>query len=318
MPAAGPLSGILVVDLTRVLAGPFCTMLLADLGARVIKVEAPGTGDDARRIGPFVERPVRLLPLAQPRQGEPRARPPQRPRPGLFERLLARADVLAENFRPGVMQRLGYGWEDARAARYPRLVMASISGFGQTGPYAQRPAYDVIAQAMGGDHEPDRAIRARARRGSARRRATSRPACSPRSGSWRRSPRASAAAGALASTSRCSTRRWRRSRTRSCATSRAARCPARSARGIPRSPPSRRWRPATASSWSRPGTTRSSQSCVGPWSDPSSRRRRSSPATSCARARPTPWRGGSRQRSPRTARPSGSKSWEPRGSPAAP
>jgi len=149
MPAAGPLSGILVVDLTRVLAGPFCTMLLADLGARVIKVEAPGAGDDARRIGPFVDgQSAYFLSLNRGKESlalDLKNAPDRR----LFERLLARADVLAENFRPGVMQRLGYGWEELER-RHPRLVMASISGFGQTGPYAQRPAYDVIAQAMGG------------------------------------------------------------------------------------------------------------------------------------------------------------------------
>jgi len=149
MPAAGPLSGILVVDLTRVLAGPFCTMLLADLGARVIKVEAPGTGDDARRIGPFVDgQSAYFLSLNRGKESlalDLRSPPDRR----IFERLVARADVLAENFRPGVMQRLGYGWEDLEAS-HPRLVMASLSGFGQTGPYAQRPAYDVIAQAMGG------------------------------------------------------------------------------------------------------------------------------------------------------------------------
>jgi CoA:oxalate CoA-transferase len=149
MPAAGPLSGILVVDLTRVLAGPFCTMLLADLGARVIKVEAPGRGDDARRIGPFVDGLSAYF-LSLNRGKESLALDLQSaPDRSLFERLLARADVLAENFRPGVMQRLGYGWEELER-RHPRLVMASISGFGQTGPYAQRPAYDVIAQAMGG------------------------------------------------------------------------------------------------------------------------------------------------------------------------
>ena len=149
MPAAGPLSGILVVDLTRVLAGPFCTMLLADLGARVIKIEAPQGGDDARRIGPFVDgRSAYFLSLNRGKESlalDLQSAPDR----SLFERLLARADVLAENFRPGVMQRLGYGWE-ALEQRHPRLVMASISGFGQTGPYAQRPAYDVIAQAMGG------------------------------------------------------------------------------------------------------------------------------------------------------------------------
>ncbi|HEY8156680.1 MAG TPA: CoA transferase [Myxococcota bacterium] len=149
MPVAGPLSGILVVDLTRVLAGPFCTMVLADLGARVIKIEAPGTGDDARRIGPFVDgRSAYFLSLNRGKESLALDLRSDADR-SLFERLLARADVLAENFRPGVMQRLGYGWEGL-GARYPRLVMASLSGFGQTGPYAQRPSYDVIAQAMGG------------------------------------------------------------------------------------------------------------------------------------------------------------------------
>jgi len=149
MSSAGPLAGILVVDLTRVLAGPFCTQVLADLGARVIKVEAPGRGDDARRIGPFVgDASAYFVSLNGGKQSlalDLHAEPDRR----VFERLLERADVLVENFRPGVMQRLGYGWE-ALEAKHPRLLMASISGFGQTGPYAQRPAYDVIAQAMGG------------------------------------------------------------------------------------------------------------------------------------------------------------------------
>lgn len=146
--AAGPLSSILVVDLTRVLAGPFCTMVLADLGARVIKVEAPA-GDDARRIGPFVDgrsayfdslnRGKQSIALDLKQDGDRQ----------VFERLLARADVLVENFRPGTMERLGYAWETLHA-RHPRLVMASTSGFGQTGPYAGRPAYDIVVQAMGG------------------------------------------------------------------------------------------------------------------------------------------------------------------------
>ena len=145
----GPLSGILVVDLTRVLAGPFCTMVLADLGARVVKVETPGRGDDARAIGPFVDgrsayflslnRGKESLSLDLKRDGD-RA---------IFETLLERADVLVENFRPGVMERLGYGWDHLHA-RLPKLIVASTSGFGQTGPYAQRPAYDVVVQAMGG------------------------------------------------------------------------------------------------------------------------------------------------------------------------
>ncbi len=126
----GPLAGTLVVDLTRVLAGPYCTMLLSDLGARVIKVERPGGGDDARHIGPFVGgRSAYFLSLNRGKESialdlhEPADR-------DVFERLLARADVLVENFRPGAMARLGYGWE-ALHARFPRLVYAAISGFGQ-------------------------------------------------------------------------------------------------------------------------------------------------------------------------------------------
>ena len=145
----GPLSGVLVVDLTRVLAGPYCTMVLADLGARVIKVEAPGRGDDARQIGPFVEgRSAYFMSLNRGKESlaldlkDPGDRP-------IFESLLARADVLVENFRPGALTRLGYGWETLHA-RHPRLVLASASGFGQTGPRASRPAYDIVAQALGG------------------------------------------------------------------------------------------------------------------------------------------------------------------------
>jgi CoA:oxalate CoA-transferase len=124
-------------------------MLLADLGARVVKVEAPGRGDDARQIGPFVNgvsayflslnRAKESIALDL-READDRA---------IFEKLVARADVLVENFRPGAMERLGFGWE-ALHARHPRLVFASTSGFGQTGPYARRPAYDVVVQAMGG------------------------------------------------------------------------------------------------------------------------------------------------------------------------
>jgi len=146
--APGPLAGTLVVDLTRVLAGPFCTLVLVDLGARVIKVEAP-EGEDARRIGPFIEgRSAYFLSLNRGKESIALDLKEQADR-AIFEKLLARADVLAENFRPGVMERLGYGWETLHE-RFPRLVMASTSGFGQTGPYAGRPAYDLVAQAMGG------------------------------------------------------------------------------------------------------------------------------------------------------------------------
>jgi CoA:oxalate CoA-transferase len=145
----GPLSGIWVLDLTRVLAGPYCTLLLRDLGARVIKVERPGTGDDARQIGPFRDgESAYFASLNRGKESIALDLGAEDDRT-IFERLLARADVLVENFRPGALARLGYGWE-ALHARHPRLVHAAVSGFGQHGPYAQRPAYDLVAQAMGG------------------------------------------------------------------------------------------------------------------------------------------------------------------------
>jgi len=149
MPVPGPLAGTLIVDLTRVLAGPFCTMVLCDLGARVIKVEVPGRGDDARHIGPFVgDESAYFMSLNRGKQSIALDLKDAADRE-VFERLLARADVLAENFRPGVLKRLGYGWESLRR-RHPRLILASTSGFGQTGPYAEQPAYDIVVQAMGG------------------------------------------------------------------------------------------------------------------------------------------------------------------------
>jgi CoA:oxalate CoA-transferase len=124
-------------------------MLLSDLGARVIKVEKPGVGDDARQIGPFLgDRSAYFLSINRGKESVALDLKAPADR-ALFERLLARADVLVENFRPGAMARLGYGWESLHA-RFPRLVYAAISGFGQTGPLAARPAYDLVVQAMGG------------------------------------------------------------------------------------------------------------------------------------------------------------------------
>jgi CoA:oxalate CoA-transferase len=144
-----PLHGITVVDLTRVLAGPACTQILGDLGARVIKVEQPGTGDDSRAIGPFVEGTSAYF-LSVNRNKESIALDLKQPADReVFERLLERADVLVENYRPGTMEKLGYGWAQLHT-RYPRLVMTSVSGFGQTGPYRGFPAYDMVVQAMSG------------------------------------------------------------------------------------------------------------------------------------------------------------------------
>lgn len=161
----GPLDGLTVLDLTRILSGPFCTMMLADFGADVIKVEQPVTGDPARGNGPFLTKDADGKQIAAQAQGDDayssyfmsinrgkRSIAIDLSKPKGKELLLSlaeKADVLVENFRPGTMQKLGLAYE-AFQVRNPRLVMASISGFGQTGPYSQRPALDVIVQGMGG------------------------------------------------------------------------------------------------------------------------------------------------------------------------
>lgn len=146
----GPLEGFVVVDLSRVLSGPFCTMMLRDLGARVMKVEQPGAGDEARHFLPLGPDGESAYFAAFNRGKESIALDLKLVSDrAVFERLLARADVLVENYRPGVLERLGYGYERLQQA-HPRLVLASISGFGQTGPYRDRAAYDVVVQAMSG------------------------------------------------------------------------------------------------------------------------------------------------------------------------
>ena len=145
----GPLHGVTVIDLTRVLSGPFCTLMLADLGARVIKIEQPGTGDDSRHLPPFKDGASTFYAAAN-RGKESIALDLKKPDDRvIFEALLDRADILVDNFRPGVMARLGYAPE-AIAARWPTLVHGSVSGFGQTGPDRGRPAYDLIIQGMSG------------------------------------------------------------------------------------------------------------------------------------------------------------------------
>ncbi len=144
-----PLDGIRVVDLSRVLAGPYCSMILADLGAEVIKVEELPNGDEARQVGPFVGgvsayfvslnrgKMSMTLNLKDPRGM------------ALLTGLARRSDVLLENFRPGTMERLGLAYRTLHQIN-PRLVYASLSGFGQTGPYASRAAFDIVVQGMGG------------------------------------------------------------------------------------------------------------------------------------------------------------------------
>ena len=146
---AGPLDGIKVLDLTRVLAGPFATMILGDLGAEVIKIEQPGTGDESRNFGPFkngfslyfmsVNRGKRSVTLnLKSDRGK-----------AIFKQLVQQNDILVENFRPGTMKKLGLDYRTL-AVEYPQLIYAACSGFGQTGPYAEKGAYDMIIQGMGG------------------------------------------------------------------------------------------------------------------------------------------------------------------------
>lgn len=149
MKTKGALSGIRILDLSRVLAGPFCTMMLADLGAEVIKIEIPGKGDDSRSFGPFVNgesgyymnvnrnKTGITLNLKKPEGKE------------LFLGMVEKADIVVENYRPGVMEKLGLGYEVLKE-RNPKVIYGAVSGFGHYGPYTQRPGYDVIGQASCG------------------------------------------------------------------------------------------------------------------------------------------------------------------------
>lgn len=145
----GALNGIRVLDLTRVLAGPFCTMLLGDMGAEIIKIETPGQGDDSRRYPPFIgeesayfmnlnrNKKSLVLNLKNPKSKE------------IFLKLVERSDVVVENFRPGTMDKLGLGHETLKVHN-PDIVYTCISGFGHSGPKKDLPGYDIIGQAMGG------------------------------------------------------------------------------------------------------------------------------------------------------------------------
>jgi formyl-CoA transferase len=144
----GALDGIRVLDLTRVLAGPFCTMMMADMGAEVIKIEQTGRGDDSRSFAPFkngessyymnLNRNKKGCTLNLKGKGK-----------DLFIELVKKSDVVVENYRPGTMEKLGLGYEDLKKIN-PRIVYGAVSGFGHYGPFSRRPGYDIIGQAMGG------------------------------------------------------------------------------------------------------------------------------------------------------------------------
>lgn len=151
----GALENLTVLDLTRVLAGPFCTMMLADMGANVIKIEIPNGGDDTRAYPPFREHNLQgereslyFANLNRNKKGVTlNLKTPEGKE--LFKKLVGRADVVVENYRPGVMDKLGLGYDVLKEVN-PRIIYAAVSGFGCYGPYHLRPGYDILAQAMGG------------------------------------------------------------------------------------------------------------------------------------------------------------------------
>lgn len=145
----GVLTGIRILDLTRVLAGPFCTMLLADMGAEVIKIEQPGEGDDTRSYPPFVGNWSAYFANMNRNKKSIVLDLKNDEAQNLFRELVKKADVVIENYKPGTMRKLGIDYDELKAIN-PQLVFASISGFGQYGPYKERPGYDIIGQAMGG------------------------------------------------------------------------------------------------------------------------------------------------------------------------
>lgn len=143
------LQGMRVLDLSRVLAGPYCTMVLADLGAEIIKVERPGDGDDSRAFGPYMgNESAYFMSLNRGKKSITLDFKNNKDRE-IFWELVKAADVLVENFRPGTMEKLHMGYDEIHRVN-PRLIYAAISGFGHSGPYSDRPAYDMIVQAMGG------------------------------------------------------------------------------------------------------------------------------------------------------------------------
>ena len=149
MTVPGPLAGILVADLSRILAGPYCTLMMAELGARVIKVETPESGDDARHYGPFLKgRSAYFMSINRGKESIALDLKKDSDR-AVLDRLLAKADVVVENFRGGTMEKLGYGWEVLHK-KYPRLIYVAASGFGHSGPDARRPSYDMVVQGLGG------------------------------------------------------------------------------------------------------------------------------------------------------------------------
>ena len=144
----GPLKNFIVIDLTRVLAGPYATMLLSDLGARIIKIEPPN-GDDSREFSPFIKNQSAYFASLNRDKESIKLNLKNNEDKLIFDNLLKKADILIENYKRGTMDKLGYSFKSLKR-KFPKLIYASCSGFGQTGPWAKKPAYDMIVQGMGG------------------------------------------------------------------------------------------------------------------------------------------------------------------------
>ena len=144
-----PLEGLRVLDLSRVLAGPYCTMMLADFGANIIKIEPPKVGDDSRAFGPFVGKESAYFMSLNRNKRSMTLDFKNQDQIELFKEMVKHADIVAENYRPGTMEKFGLGYDEL-AKINPKIIYAACSGFGHSGPYQYKPAYDIIVQAMGG------------------------------------------------------------------------------------------------------------------------------------------------------------------------
>lgn len=144
-----PLEGLVVLDLTRVLAGPYCSMMLADFGANIIKIEPPDVGDDSRHFGPFVGKESAYFMSLNRNKRSITLNFKKKEHIELFREMVQKADVVLENYRPGTMEKFGLGYEELKAIN-PKIIYAACSGFGHSGPYMDKPAYDIVVQAMGG------------------------------------------------------------------------------------------------------------------------------------------------------------------------
>lgn len=145
----GPLKDLVVLDLSRVLAGPYCTMMLADYGANVYKIEPPVVGDDSRAFGPFVDKESAYFMSLNRNKRSMVLNFKQESHKEVFKEMVKKADIVVENYKPGTMEKFGLGYDVLKEIN-PKIIYAACSGFGHSGPYMLKPAYDIIVQAMGG------------------------------------------------------------------------------------------------------------------------------------------------------------------------